>query len=395
MLSYRSYRQYRELSHALRRRKGRLRLSELPAPVLRDLQRQLREIARALPLSLNREIQRCFGSEIPLLARTPGSGRVSLTIRQEHPNLVFQLAKYGDRFRLMGFHAKLRGEEISPVTSEDELYSGQNWVLSGLFKDIFSSSSYYLPAARSGILQGHKLLASVILRKLPLAGIEALNVPQLSGIVADFISNILSLAPRTHSKSVAAISDFLESRICKGSIDRKAGGPKEGFPEIYYTVGKNEIPLHRTSSMVSEIAPIVLFLRYLVRERDLLIIEEPEAHLHPDNQRILANAIVKLIRAGVQIVITTHSDYFVQQLSNFVRLGKAPRQRAALGYSRDDYLSAEEVGAYLFKTAGRRGGSTVQELRVTDGEGIPEDEFVTIAEEIYDESVRLQRALAP
>lgn len=34
----------------------------------------------------------------------------------------------------------------------------------------------------------------------------------------------------------------------------------DGYPEMIYEADGNRFPMHRTSSMVSEIAPIVLFL---------------------------------------------------------------------------------------------------------------------------------------
>ena len=63
--------------------------------------------------------------------------------------------------------------------------------------------------------------------------------------------------------------------------------------------------------MVSELAPLILFLKYLVRPGDLLILEEPESHLHPAAQRRLARGIVRLVNAGVKVLITTHSETFV------------------------------------------------------------------------------------
>ena len=46
----------------------------------------------------------------------------------------------------------------------------------------------------------------------------------------------------------------------------------------------------------------------------LLIIEEPEAHLHPLAQHWLAQKIRELVAAGVQVIVTTHSPAFVNIL---------------------------------------------------------------------------------
>jgi len=47
----------------------------------------------------------------------------------------------------------------------------------------------------------------------------------------------------------------------------------------------------------------------------LLIVEEPEAHLHPLAQQWLAAQIGEMTRAGLQVVITTHSPAFVDLLA--------------------------------------------------------------------------------
>lgn len=46
-------------------------------------------------------------------------------------------------------------------------------------------------------------------------------------------------------------------------------------------------------------------------EGTILVIEEPEAHLHPLAQRWLASQLNTMATAGLQIVITTHSPHFV------------------------------------------------------------------------------------
>ena len=141
--------------------------------------------------------------------------------------------------------------------------------------------------------------------------------------------------------------------------------------------------------MVFEIAPIVIFLKYIIRPKNLLIIEEPEAHLHPKNQRILARAISQMVNAGLRVLVTTHSDYFLQQLSNCIRMSSKPSVAKKLGYTKKDQLLSESAGAYLFSFRKNRPGAETKELPISSSEGIPEDAFVQIAEAIYDETVKL------
>ena len=177
-------------------------------------------------------------------------------------------------------------------------------ILQSSFRSFFTTS-YYFPAARSGILQGHKALASSILSRVPLVGIEPFEIPTLSGVLADFIGNVLRLEKHQADRKVSEVATYLEEKACRGKVDIGATEARFEYPEIYYELAGSKLPLHRTSSMVSEIAPIILFLKYVVQRGDLLIIEEPEAHLHPDNQRTLAIAMVRLVRLGVRLIITT------------------------------------------------------------------------------------------
>ena len=183
---------------------------------------------------------------------------------------------------------------------------------------------YYLPAARSGILQGHKALAASILKKVPYVGIERLEIPRFSGVVSDFISSIISL-PEEKGPFFSLAQEF-EKELIKGKIVVRTLDEYR-YPEIHYNFQDTEIPLHRASSTVSELAPLFLYLKYVVEPGSVLIIEEPEAHLHPKNQRILAAFLVKLIRSGVTILITTHSEYLLEQLSSFIMLSKVEPQK--------------------------------------------------------------------
>lgn len=262
-------------------------------------------------------------------------------------------------------------------------------VFTNIFKNI---KHYYLPAARSGILQGHKALAASIVKKAPFVGIERLEIPKFSGVVADFLSSVISL-PKEKGNFYQLAQKF-ERELIKGEI--RGIAVEKHLYEIQYIFQKTRIPLHRASSTVSELAPLFLYLKYFVEPESILIIEEPEAHLHPENQRILAKYLVKLIRKDVNIIITTHSEYLLEQLSSFIMLSKIePKKRIEkYKYGEKDYLKPDEISAYVFDYDEISGGHKINKIEITKENGISGKEFLKVHEALYEETTKLQRDLS-
>lgn len=256
------------------------------------------------------------------------------------------------------------------------------------FADIFPQNAYYLPAARSGILQGQKLIARAGLRSLKRAGMNAMSMSKLPGVVVDFLDQIYSIDKDLKSE-FGDLSKNIEKSLTAGAI--RIIEKKEELPEIYFDVkGTGRFPLHRTSSMVSELAPIILMLRYLIERNDIIILEEPESHLHPKLQREFARIIANFVRNGIVVLITTHSDYFVEQLGNVIALSsQAAEIKKKLGYKESDIIYENEVSAYRF-SHGRDGFTVVEGLKI-DKSGISDTGFGDVAEDLYDESVEAKR----
>ena len=255
-------------------------------------------------------------------------------------------------------------------------------------------AAFYLPAARSGILQGHKAISANIVRHAPYAGLREAEFTKLSGAVADFIGDIIEMTPRRGP--FYDIASELEKELLQGQIKIER---RLLSSDIAYIHKQHSIPIHRVSSTVSEMAPFILYLKHMIHEKSTLIIEEPEAHLHPRNQAIFAKYLVRLVRLGLRVVLTTHSPFILDQLSNLIQAGSTTARQNGAGPSSkkgpssnlnlgpDDYLDAAEVAAYEFRHS--HGAYDIRRLDV-DAEGIPPDEFVKASDELHVEYLAIQ-----
>ena len=258
----------------------------------------------------------------------------------------------------------------------------------------YAEKPYYLPAARSGIMQSHRVIASSLVARSTRIGLETSEIPTLSGVIADFMEKLILYEERTRLKERAKPNDgmnhiakALENNVLNGQIVMKPS--PIGYPEFLYRpqgTGQ-DMRLNRSSSMVAELAPFVLFLRGLVRPGDTLIIEEPEAHLHPAAQTEMAATIARLVRAGVRVLVTTHSDFMLKEIANLMHVGEL-KEKGALKKQTNDWLLPEEVGTWLFQKNG-----LVEEIKFDRINGIEPIEYEDVAEALYNRWAGLQNRL--
>ena len=248
------------------------------------------------------------------------------------------------------------------------------------------TKSLYLPAARTGIMQSHRAIAGALVQRATSAGLEPLSVPTLSGVLSDFIEEIILMdTSEVADPDVGKVADAMEKNILHGTI-KMEGSEANQYPQLLYNQDGLEIPLLRSSSMVSELAPVVLFIRHRIEKGDFLIIEEPESHLHPAAQKGIAEVIVHLIRVGVRVMVTTHSDYFLEQLANHVRKTKLQESKAEK-LTGVGFLKEEEIGAYVFNQ--EKEGTIVERLDFDKESGFSPADHDKVSSDLYDETIEI------
>ena len=310
------------------------------------------------------ELKRCFGvASVRELIRLSGNSCDKMKIG---------LRCSGNVFHLHASESEIRSEGEAPAAL-------------GLCAEKGQSCAYYLPAGRRGIMQAHEAMATAGQKQsLPMAD---------SGILTDFLKPIVGYQEGNGGANpMQRIAAALEAEVLRGVIEPKHPVPESvAMDSLEFQYRPRQavrgLRLSQASSMVSELAPLVLFLRSVVRPGDLLIMEEPEAHLHPAAQSQLAFTFARLVRAGVRVVVTTHSDWFLQRLGILIREGEVMK----LGKSVTEpvnWLMKEEVGTWWF-----RRDKPVVEIPFDRANGIEPQDYYDVADELYDGAVGLQYLL--
>ena len=114
-----------------------------------------------------------------------------------------------------------------------------------------------------------------------------------------------------------ALSPELENALYKvnaGSLKQVDG------QMMYYTEKGIEIPLTAAASSIKEMAPFTLFLHKFSAADSSILLEEPEAHLHPQRQIKVADLLACAVKQGCHLQVTTHSDYLIKRLNNLIKL---------------------------------------------------------------------------
>ena len=124
--------------------------------------------------------------------------------------------------------------------------------------------------------------------------------------------------------------------------------------ELYYVPEEHKrlkLSMNESSSAVRSLLDIGFYLRHVAQPGDLLMVDEPELNLHPENQRRVARLFARLVNLGIKVFITTHSDYIIKELNTLIMLNhdKPHLRRIAEreGYQAKELVSSDKVRVYI------------------------------------------------
>lgn len=238
------------------------------------------------------------------------------------------------------------------------------------FKKTSMDDALYLPSSRTGFLLTYKSLINASLSDTYDDGETVRTQGKLTRPCSDFLKNLARISPEGKTDKFAPIVQFIEKEMVCGHVSLSGDTPQAA---VRYRPRNQDIdlPMHLSSGVVTELAPLLLLLGYHEPVHTIFM-EEPEMGLHPKFQVLIAQAIIRIRNMGVAMFITTHSDNILQHINNMIKLNgkKTPRKEALMkkyGYdSLQDTLSKNDVAMYQFDTQEGATYSIVHPLTCND-----------------------------
>lgn len=185
---------------------------------------------------------------------------------------------------------------------------------------------------------------------------------------------LLSKSYQSYSLPIEANADFTRQleEIAKNKSFIAKGHPEilEDFADIIggeYVITQNDqlyyipkgtrrkLTMVESSSAARALLDLSFYLNCIAEKGDLLMIDEPELSLHPENQRRIARLFARLANIGVKVLVTTHSDYIVKELNTLIMLNHdtphLKRVAEENGYKKSELITADQVKVYVAEKA--------------------------------------------
>lgn len=308
------------------------------------------------------------------------------TVELDNINLEVEFKKYRDASEMDSDERLYRDEKtihvnVPAICDERVVLDALKDGVSARAKPDLKRSIYF-PAERSGLTL---LMGTVLKKKKDRSGPKEPLYDRLTGTVAELLSWLSDIDSRRSTFAHMAESfeaDALGGKVVLTTVPRM-------LPHISYVLGKKSFTMTEVSSSVRDVALFLVYLKHDAEPGDMVILEEPEINLHPANHVLLARLIAKLAAAGLRMVVSTHSPYFLEQLSHCVVGGAILNEKSGKVLPHDECLRMDDVAAYQFVP--HDGNYEIHSLDITE-DGISQTEFTNVDRKLYAELTKLRQA---
>lgn len=168
----------------------------------------------------------------------------------------------------------------------------------------------------------------------------------------DFIRNLDSISKKDGELYKNHPEIIMEFQDIVGGVYKAS---KEGlffYPNASRTI---KLSIGESASSVRSLLDVYFYLKHVAKPGHILMVDEPELNLHPECQRRFARLLAKLVNYGIQVFITTHSDYIVKEFNTMMMFNSRQDNKRVVeimdkyGYKKEDLLSASQIKMYISK----------------------------------------------
>ncbi len=219
-------------------------------------------------------------------------------------------------------------------------------IINNIVFTYFVLSTNYLPVSRTGFMLSYKTLVSDALNVAYSAEIQKPRTV-LTKPTNDFLRALSTINVTNDWNKLDDIVSFIEDNVINGKVTVT----QSPTPDYLYTPKGTDqmLPMNVSSGVVTEMTPLLLFMKHLFFTR--MIIEEPEMCLHPKLQWSLTRALIKATHLDKSFLLTTHSEAIVSHINDMIKLNNHEDRdelMAEFGYKKDDLISENDVNIYQF-----------------------------------------------
>jgi predicted ATPase len=256
-------------------------------------------------------------------------------------------------------------EQLKNLSEELESLSSTTLVKKDFFKQLNILPTIFIPATRSFVSDFDDLRLSR-LNRMPYARIRA----------GDITLRLFSETYRQFLRRFTTFSASEYNTLMKGEVERNKD--QEDVSLSIRDQNKQRMDIAQWSSGQKEVFPILLILNSIIESPEepyLLIIEEPESHLFPKDQRAIFDTIIESINlSNSKVFITTHSPYMLMSANNLMEARRRKVEKYLHKFIDDNEINASKI------SQGKTTSLIDKETQLIDGEYIE-----SIADDICDE----------